>query len=108
MVESRRASGFEKIVTEQKLMTVIVLLPFLKIIELVRFCRLNKACYYLMKAIVNFKVLFKSQGLNLTTTQWEETLISASIALQVAAKYLMLKSITKSQRIIGNLAVKSV
>ena len=61
-----------------------------------------------MKAIVNFKVLFKSQGLNLTTTQWEETLISASIALQVAAKYLMLKSITKSQRIIGNLAVKSV
>ena len=68
-------------------MVAIVLLPFLRIKELVRFCRLNKACYHLMQAIVNFQVLFETWGLNLTRTQWEATLISASIALQVAAKF---------------------
>ena len=87
-------------------MTVIVLLPFLKIFELVRFCRLNKACYHMMQAIVNFRVLFETWGLNLTRTQWEATLISASIALQVAAKYLMLKSISKSQIIMGKEPMK--
>ena len=106
MVERRQGSGFERIVTENKLMTVIVLLPFLKIFELVRFCRLNKACYHMMQAIVNFRVLFETWGLNLTRTQWEATLISASIALQVAAKYLMLKSISKSQIIMGKEPMK--
>ena len=37
-----------------------------------------------------------------------ETLISASIALQVAAKCLMLKSITKSKQIIGEKSVSEV
>ena len=108
MVESIKASGFEKIVTENKLMTVIVLLPFLKIRELIRFCRLNKACYKIMTKIVNFQVLFKTQGLNLTPTQWEAFKVSASIALQAAVKYMMLKSISKSQRIIGINAVNNV
>ena len=71
MVESRPVSAFERIVKDNKLMTVIVLLPFLKIFELVRFCRLNKACYQIMIKIVNFKVLFKTQGINLTPTQFE-------------------------------------
>ena len=63
MVESRQASSFEKIVKEQKLMTVIILLPYLKISELFRFFRLNKGCYHIMQAIVNFQVLFKTWGL---------------------------------------------
>jgi hypothetical protein len=77
-------------------MAVIVLFPFLKIRELARFCRINMACCHLLKKIVNFQVLFKTWGLNLTSAELEETLLSASIALQVAAKYLMLNSITKS------------
>ena len=81
-------------------MTVIVLLPFLKVSELIRFSQLNKACCHIMQAIVNFRVLFKTWSLNFTPTQEEEILISASRALQVAAKLLMLKSIVRSSRII--------
>ncbi len=64
MVESK-ARGFESIVIDSKLMTVIVLLPFLKISELVQFCQLNKACCHLMQSIVNYQVLLNAQGLNL-------------------------------------------
>ena len=79
-----------------KLMVAIVLLPYLKISELVRFCRLNKACYHIMQAIVNFRVLFENWGLHLTPSQAEAILLSASIALKVAAKCMMIQSITKS------------
>jgi hypothetical protein len=44
----------------------------------------------------------------MTPTQVDATLISASIALQVAAKCLMIKSITRSKRIIGEKAVINV
>ena len=50
-------------------MAVIVLLPYLKVSELVRFCRLNKACYHMMKAVVNFQVLFGNWGLYFTPAQ---------------------------------------
>ena len=80
-------------VKEQKLMTVIVLLPFFKVSELIRFCQLNKGCYQLMQAVVNYQVLFENWGLILTPYQLQETLISATIALQVAAECIMRKSI---------------
>jgi hypothetical protein len=60
MVDRKQASGFEKLVTDKKLVTVIVILPFLKISELVKFCRLNKACSHIIQVIVNFQVLFKA------------------------------------------------
>ena len=59
MVESK-ARGFELMVKDTKLMTVIILLPFLKISDLVRFCRLNKACYHLMQKKVKYEVLFQA------------------------------------------------
>ena len=96
MVKYKSRSGFESMVKERKLMVAIVLLPYLKIRELVRFCRLNKACYHIMQAIVKFRVLFENWGLYLTPSQTEAILISASMALKVAAKCMMLNSITKS------------
>ena len=54
-----------------------------------------------MLKLVNFSVLLKAQGLNLTSTQAEETLISTSRALQVAVKCMMLDSIFCSQTIIA-------
>ena len=45
MVEGKQESGFEKMVKNNKLMTVIVLLPYLNATELARFCRFNKASY---------------------------------------------------------------
>ncbi len=69
MVENRKTSGFAKIVTELKLMTVIILLPYLGLKELYRFCRFNKSSYKLMLKYVNFKVLFEAQGLNLTSIE---------------------------------------
>ena len=59
-------SGFESMVKKLRLMTVIVLLSFLKISELVRFCRLNKACFQMIQSIVNFQVFFNNWGLYLT------------------------------------------
>ena len=73
---------------------------------LAKFCRMNKNCNKLLdprsKYCVNFKVLFEEQfGIQLTQADVEETLISTSRALAVALKYTMLKSIVKSQHIIG-------
>ena len=68
----------------------------MKIIELVRFCQLNKACYHLMQKVVNYGVLFENWGLYLTPYQLETTLISASLALEVAAKCTMIISLTNS------------
>ena len=108
MIGSKSQSGFESMVNERKLMVAIVLLPYLKISELVKFCRLNKACYHIMQAIVKFRVLFENWGLHFTPSQAEAILLSASIALKVAAKSLKLKSIVKSLRIIGTDAVQNV
>ena len=83
-------------VNERRLLTVIVLLPYLKVSELVRFCQLNKGCYHLMQAVVNYRVLFENWGLILKPYQLQETLISATIALQVAAECIMRNSVTKS------------
>ena len=77
-------------------MTTIVLLPLLKIKELARFCGLNKACYQLMFKYVNFEVLFKAWGFKLTPAEVIETKISPFRALQVAAKYIMIRSMINS------------
>jgi hypothetical protein len=53
------------------------------------------------KHCINYEVVFAEQGIQLTHAEVEETKISISRALQVLAKYVILKSITKSQRIIG-------
>ena len=89
----------------KKLMTVIILLPYLSPRELFRFCSLNKACYQLLLSYINFQVLFEAWGFHLTPDQLEEIRISTSKALKVTAKYMMIKSIVKSQHIIGKDAV---
>ena len=81
MVESRKASYFERMVVEHKLMTAIVVLPYFDPWELFYFCRLNKASYHIMDKIVNYKVLFKHWGVQLTPDEVEECLISTSRAL---------------------------
>ena len=99
MVERRKASGFERLVKEHRLMTAMMIFPVLCPWELARFCRLKKASHSIFQKIVNFKALFEAWGLNLTPAQIKETLISASIALQVAAKCIMLKSLFYSSQI---------
>jgi hypothetical protein len=60
MVESRKASLFQRMVKEYKLMTAIVLLPYFDLWELAEFCRLSKASYHIMHTVVNYQVLFKA------------------------------------------------
>jgi hypothetical protein len=67
-------------------MTTGEFLTFLNPVELTRILRLNKASAHLMRAFVNFSVLFETQGILLTAAEVEATKISASMALQVAAK----------------------
>ena len=52
--------------------------------------------------------MFESQGIYLSPDELEETKISLSRALQAALKYKMLKSIVKSERIIGTKCVEFV
>ena len=89
-------------------MTIIILFPFLKPRELATFCQLNKACLELMLKYVNYQVLVQAWGINLTPADVEETRISRSRALQMAAKYMVLKSIIESPRIIGKEASRYV
>ncbi len=51
--------------------------------------------------LVNFQVLFKAWGLNLTAAEEAENFISIYRALQMAAKFMMLNSIIESRLIIG-------
>ncbi len=106
MVESKPKSGLESIVKNQKLMTVIVLFPFFKPWELARFCQFNKAYKELLLRHVNFQVLFEAWGIILTPAEMEETYISTSIALKLAAKKFILKSIKKSKHMIAREAIK--
>ena len=69
---SRKISSFVKMIKNQKLMTIIILLPYLNIKELVRFCRLNKASYKLMLK-VNFQVLYGAWGIKLSPAEVKET-----------------------------------
>ena len=89
-------------------MTTIVLLPLLNIKELARFCRLNKDCYQLMLKYVNFEVLFVAWGFKLSPTEVAETKISPFSALQVAAKYIMFRSLINSSHIIPNSYINEV
>ena len=108
MVESKPISGFDSMVKNQKLMVVIVLFPNLSPRELTRFCQLNKSCSQLLLKYVNFQVLFEAWGISLSPGELEETKISISRALQAALKFKMLKSIVKSQRIIGSKDLNNV
>ena len=63
MVESTQASGFDKMVRDCKLMTVIMFLPLLNVFELVRFCQSNRTCLLIMMKYVNFLVLFEAWGI---------------------------------------------
>ncbi len=54
MVEKRKASWFESMVKENKLMFAMVVLPYFDPWELFKFCRLNKASCYIMHKIDNF------------------------------------------------------
>ena len=54
-------------------------------------------------------MLFREQcGFKITPDDVVETLISTSRALQVAAKYMILKSIVKSQHIIGKTVIEDI
>ena len=79
-----------------------MLLPLLNIKELARFRRLNKACNQLMLKYVNFEVLLEAWGLKLSPTEAAETKISPFSALQLAAKYIMIRSLINSSHIIPN------
>jgi hypothetical protein len=74
----------------RRLMTVIELFPYLNVWDLARFSQLNRACNELLNPrsnqCVNFKVLFKAWGINLTLAEVKETLISTSKALQLRVK----------------------
>ena len=88
-------------------MTVIILLPFLKLSELTRFCQLNKECCRIIKEIVNFQILFQTWGVNLPPVQaW--AIKQESKTLETAAKYLMINSVRKSKRIIPKRLIKYV
>jgi hypothetical protein len=67
-------------------MTVLMLLPYFKPSELVKFFRLNKECNLLMSKHLKFPVLFEAWDIQLTPAQLEETKISTSRALQVSSK----------------------
>ena len=54
------------------------------------------------KSGVNYQVLFEAWGIKLSISELEEIKISTSRALKVVAKYMIQKSIIKSQRIIVN------
>ena len=73
-----------------KLMTVIILFPFFNPLDLVRFFQLNKSTHQLLLKHVNFQVLLEAWGLTLTPDQVEAAKISASGALKVVAKNIML------------------
>ena len=89
-------------------MTTIVLLPLLNIKELARFSKVNKACNQLMRKYVNFEVLFEVWGFKLSPNEVAETKISPFSALQVAAKYIMIRSLINSSHIIPNYWVNQV
>ena len=74
----------------RRLMTVILLFPYFMARDLAKFSQLSKSCNELLnpktKQCVNFKVLFETWGITLTTAEVEETLISTHKALQVVRK----------------------
>ena len=74
--------------------------------ELAKFCQISKDCNKLLDPrstyCVNFKVLIEEVfGIKLTPAEVEETLISTSRALQIAEKYLKLKSFIRSPKIVA-------
>ena len=93
-------------------MVQIILFPFLSPWDLIIFSQLNKSCNQLLdpnsKHCVNFKVLFRVWGIILQQAEVEQTLVSTFIALHIAAKWFISKSITKSQHIIGKNEVKNI
>ena len=87
-------------------MCQIVLFQLLGPRELAKFCQISKDCNKLLDPrstyCVNFKVLIEEVfGIKLTPAEVEETLISTSRALQIAEKYLKLKSFIRSAKIVG-------
>ena len=80
-------------VKETKLLTALILLPYLHIRDMARFCQINKTCCQIMLKTVNFKVLFEPWAVKLTPDMVAETLISRSIALKMGLKCKMIKSI---------------
>ena len=82
----------------------MILFPYLNAIDLVIFLQVSKACYALLdvrsKHCVNFQILFREWGIELTTQEVEETFISTSRTLQKAKNWVIPISITKSKHII--------
>ena len=83
-------------------MCQIVLFQLLGPRELAKFCQISKDCNKLLDPrstyCVNFKVLIEEVfGIKLTPAEVEETLISTSRALQIAEKYLKLKSFIRCE-----------
>ncbi len=106
MVETRQTSKFENLVKDNKLLVVIVILPFFKH-ELVRFCRLNKACYEIIENKVNFEVLLETQGIKKKINPFilaafkSGPFISKLNGLKELAKHLRIKTIIRSKKILG-------
>jgi hypothetical protein len=75
-------------VKNQKLMTVIILFPFLSPWCLVEFAKLNKACRQLLDLqsphCVNYEFLYETWGIEITPEEIGETYISTAKVLKKA------------------------
>jgi len=105
MVETRQTSKFENLVKDRKLLVVIVILPSFKLYELVRFCRLNKACYEIIENKVNYEVLLETQGIKKKINPFilaafkSGPFTSKLNGLKELAKHLLIKTISRSEQI---------
>ena len=67
-------------------MTFNMLIPTLNFKEVAIFSQLNKKSHHMINKIVNFKVYLEAQGIKVSHAKVEESKISATKALQIAAK----------------------
>ena len=113
MVESKPIIDLGYMAKKLRGVSQIILFRFLGPRELLKFLQINKDCKKLCDPssphCVNFQVLIEEVfDCKLTPAEIEVTKISTSGALQITAKYMKLKSIVKSLRIIGTDEVKNV
>ena len=104
MVESKPVHCFEFMVTNKRGLCQIALFPFMDPKGLLRFSQINKACKLLLdprsKYCVNFEMLFKAWGINLTPHEVKNTLKSTILALKMAMQYLREWILNKSEQIV--------
>ena len=93
MVESKPFSGLGSMIKKQRLMTTMILFPYLNPWDLAIFLQVSKSCNALLdpksKYCVNYLELFKIWGKDRTPSEVDQTKTSASRTLQEAAKWFI-------------------